>query len=120
MNTLPKPAAEPAPTFDAKLYAEVIASVAKQAVACGVPPDFRRMWFDAELALVDLRTATDAELARLRAIETAAGKVLSTGQARYVGIFDEWGDGRDEYIGDLVPAAAMIALRAAVAMEPTS
>lgn len=99
---------------DAELFPEVVADVAKMAAACGVPPDWRRMWFDAETELDDLRTALDAELTRLRAIETAAREVLARGQARYTVINDEWGDERDEYVGDLVPAAAMIALAEAV------
>lgn len=100
-SALPKPAAESAPTFDAKLYAETIASVAKMAVACGVPPDFRRMWFDAEIDLI-----------RLRAIEAAACEVLARGQAVYRGEIGGWGDAVHE--ADLVPAAAMTALRSAV------
>lgn len=90
-------------------YHKAVADVAKQAVACGVPPDFRRMWFDAESDLDQLRTATDAELTRLRRIETAACEALASGQARYTHLTDD-----GEYAGDLIPAAKMIALAEAV------
>lgn len=53
--------------------------------------------------------ATDAELARLRRIESAACKVLASGQARYTHLADD-----GEYAGDLIPAAKMIALAEAV------
>ena len=55
-----------------------------------------------------------AELARLRRIEAAAREVLASGQARYIAIVDGLEDALDEYVGDLVPADAMIALREAV------
>lgn len=58
--------------------------------------------------------ASDAELARLRRVESAACKAIASGQARYTHLADEWGDEREEYVGDLVPAAKMTALRAAV------
>lgn len=47
-----------------------------------------------------------AGIARLRAIETAARAVLAYGQARY--------EGEEQWIGDLVPAAVLQALRTAV------
>ena len=53
--------------------------------------------------------ATGAELTRLRRIETVAGEVIASGQARYTHLGDD-----EEYVGDLVPAAAMIALAEAV------
>lgn len=163
-------------------YHKAVADVARMAAACGVPPDWRRMWFDAETGLVDLRTATDTDLARLRRIESAARAwhaardgaisggnwlpgpparryddacallaavltatadgasgddraarieaavraVLASGQARYDsadGGFPEpvaraeevaYYGSEPRYVGDLVPAAAMTALRAAV------
>jgi hypothetical protein len=102
-------------------FEDVVADVARMADTCGVPPDFRRMWFDAESDLVDLRTATDAEITRLRRIETAAREVLASGQARYGGTMaipsPEHSIHEGQYIGDLVPAVAMQALREAVEGE---
>lgn len=83
---------------DEDLYRQTMASVEKHADVLGVPPDYRRMWFDVE-----------TELARLQRIEAAARAVLASGQARYTHLADD-----EEWIGDIVPAAEMAALRAAV------
>lgn len=86
--------------------------------------DWRRLRA-AEQAAYRLMMDMDAELARLRAIETAAREVLASGQARYEvpphgALPNLLGDPESRYVGDLVPAAAMAALRAAVDGETTA
>lgn len=71
-------------------------------------------------AVVD--ATTDPELARLRRIEAAACEVLASGQAQYDRNLERLPDTEDfalegRYVGDLVPAAVMTALRAAVEGE---
>ncbi|MCE7937070.1 MAG: hypothetical protein DYG90_00420 [Chloroflexi bacterium CFX6] len=58
-------------------------------------------------AVVDVAGVT-----RLRSIETAARAVLTYGQARY--------EGEELWIGDLVPAAVLQALRTAVHGDPAA
>lgn len=69
---------------------------------------------DIRAVLGSLVNVWSAELARLREIEAAARAVLTHGQARYDGVRDEWGDTVDEWVGDLVPAEVLAALRTAV------
>ena len=99
-------------------YVYLAAPNALHTVAGGTAADEAQARIDAERALgrrLDAYQglAADADLTRLRRIEAAAGEVLATGQARYIAIVDGLEDALDEYVGDLVPAAAMQALREA-------
>lgn len=96
-----------------ELYRETIVATERTAAVLGIRPDYCRMWYDAE-----------SELPRLRRIESAAIEVLASGQARYthLGNDGEWPmlfSVDERHFGDLVPAAAMTALRAAVEGEAT-
>ena len=100
------------------------------AIDLGLEDDEAAAQVAAEAALFErleaYRPMLDEERARLRRIEAAAREVLASGRARYetegyAGDRD-WQDARNlalipednRYVGDLVPAAAMQALRAAV------
>jgi transcriptional regulator with XRE-family HTH domain len=82
--------------------------------------------YGAAEALADIVEAGVIRMVDDRAarIEAAAREVLASGQARYTHLADD-GEGPmlfsldEQYFGDLVPAAAMIALRAAMEGEST-
>lgn len=91
--------ASPDGSADAGEFADRLAHLAHAIVQMHEMPE--------DHAVVDV-----AGITRLRSIEDAARGVLTYGQARY--------EGDELWIGDLVPAAVLQALRAAVHGDPTA